>query len=411
MPLALLYAAILGGFAAVSVIPEVLGLPTRAFSIGFRVLVLVLVAACFAGWVRAGRAVHSGPVWVALGVFWFMFLLRLSADLGVPGGPLPRAPADYVLFAIGIVLLPMIAMLELPGRSTLRAAWLLSLCVVAFAALGILWLLYSGGIAIVWDNRLSTEVINPISVGYIGVTLVVLCAARPFDWRTPGVLGVAVLPAVRVLLAILGSALTVASGSRGPMIALAGAMIAWLALSPVRFRGRIWRITGRMLLVVGAGVAVAAAAITIGDLIGVNPFERLEGLLGDESTSYREQAIVGSLAQFADRPLFGDALIERSTFDYPHNVYVESLMSVGIVGTLGLVVFSLAAIISSWRLLRTSPDAQWVALLCLVHVFAALTSGALYLSDSFWAMSAAAISAASRRGLRLEWQDSKSGTP
>ena len=155
----------------------------------------------------------------------------------------------------------------------------------------------------------------------------------------------------------------------------------------------------RVLLVVSVGVGVVVVAVIVGQLFGSNPFERLFGLLGDESVGYRQQAIAGALGQFSERPLFGDALLERSTFDYPHNIFVESLMSVGIVGTTGLLAVTGAAVGASVQLLRRSHEGQWIGMLCLIQIFAATTSGALYLSDSFWALSAAAIAARSNKGV------------
>jgi hypothetical protein len=398
LPLACLYAALVGGFPLASLVPEVLGLPAGAFTVGFRALVLWLCAACLLGWLYRRRPIHGGPlVWAALALFWFVLMLRLVVDAGTPSMPLPRAPAEYALFAVGICLVPMVAMFEIPTRATLRLAWALSLGVVALASLGLLWLLGSGAITVFWDSRVSTEVLNPISVGYLGASLVVLCLARPF--HLPGELpgSAALRGCAWFVLGAAGAGLAVASGSRGPLLALALVVAAWLVLSPVQRRHRGWRIAARLAFALLVAAAVAVAAIVVTDLLGVNPFERFLWLLEDDSVGYRRQALAGSLAQFASSPWVGDALIERSTLDYPHNIYVESLMSVGLVGTAGLLVFTLATVRASLTLLRRDVSAAWVGMLSLLHVFASLTSGALYLSDAFWTLGAASIAAASGR--------------
>lgn len=402
LPSACLYAAMVGGFPLASLVPEVLGVPAGAFTFGFRALVLGLCAACLLGWLYRRRPIHGGPfVWGALALFWFVLMLRLVVDAGTPRMPLPRAPAEYALFAVGVCLIPLVAMFELPARATLRLAWALSLAVVATASLGLLWLLGTGAITVIWDSRVSTEVLNPITVGYLGASLVVLCLARPF--HLPGELpGPAPLRgAAWFLLGAAGAGLSVASGSRGPLLALALVVAAWLVLSPVQRRHRGWRIAARVGFALLVVAAIAVAAVVVTELLGVNPFKRFLWLLEDDSVGYRRQALAGSLAQFASSPWFGDALIERSTLDYPHNIYVESLMSVGIVGTAGLLVFTLAVVRAAVTLLRREVSAAWVGMLSLLHIFASLTSGALYLSDAFWTLGAAAIAAASGRPFLL----------
>jgi O-antigen ligase len=288
-----------------------------------------------------------------------------------------------------------VAMFESPSRATLVFAWGLCLAAVSVTSLGLLWMLGSGAITVIWDSRVSTEVLNPISVGYLGASVVVLCLARPFRWPGEGRLPGAWRGLVFLLLGLGGAVLAVASGSRGPLLALVLVVAAWLVMSPVQRSRRGWRIAARVAFAVLAIAGVTAAAVLVVEILGINPFERFIWLLEDDSVGYRRQALAGSMAQFAMHPWFGDALIERSTLDYPHNIYVESLMSVGLVGTLGLVVFTATAVLAALRLLRRDVDAAWLGMLCLLQVFGSLTSGALYLSDAFWALGAASIAAGS----------------
>jgi O-antigen ligase len=188
------------------------------------------------------------------------------------------------------------------------------------------------------------------------------------------------------------------------MISLVLTALVWMICSPVRRTARLWRVLARTIVVVGGAAGLVIVALLAGELLGINPFERFLSILSDASVSYREQAIRGALLQFATSPIFGGRMLEQTTFDYPHNVLVEALMAIGVFGGLALATYMTFAAVSSLRIIRRNVSCQWLGMCCLMQLFAGVTSGSLYLSDSFWALSAAAIAMSSRRLCSLEWK-------
>jgi O-antigen ligase len=69
----------------------------------------------------------------------------------------------------------------------------------------------------------------------------------------------------------------------------------------------------------------------------------------------------------------------------PHNIVLESLMAIGVVG-LGLLLLSMSAsLAATWRLLRAGSRHAWVGLIYLQYVINGMLSGSLFTDTSFWA--------------------------
>lgn len=399
-PLAVLLACHVGGFACVSAVSEVVGTVGQSTSVIYRASVLamslLLVMRLLAGSVR----VASSGVGLALAVLWTAMLARLVFDLGILGVQAPRAADDYLLITVGACLIPMLAMSAKPRVRTLERAWMFSTVLCALASLAVAWLLLSGGVR-EWALRLATDVLNPITIGYLGASLVVLVVSPPPRLRGVSRVWRVSSPVVRVSLGTVGLVVAVASGSRGPLLALVLALLVLGALSSRRTTS-VWLRRGvGFVAATAAVIAGLAVMLALGQRIGAGVLERFLWLGADDSTDYRQQAIAGALLQFGESPLLGSALLERSTSDYPHNLLVESLMATGLLGGVPLVVLLCFVARSVVVLIRDRPEARWLGMLCMMQLVASMTSGSLFLSDTFWTMSVATLSAASRRSFRL----------
>lgn len=158
-------------------------------------------------------------------------------------------------------------------------------------------------------------------------------------------------------VALLGAA-TVVPGSRGPVLALAVAVLALFLVQRVRLHA----------VAVGALVLGMAAGSLVGSSLG--SFGYLEpGTERDEAAhlpawpaqsvstlSARKHWIEDALREAPDRPLFGHGVgmfVDRTPEavvlgvdgqrTYPHNTFVEAIHSLGILGLLAFVVFVAAA--------------------------------------------------------------------
>jgi len=109
---------------------------------------------------------------------------------------------------------------------------------------------------------------------------------------------------------------------------------------------------------IGAGVAAVVLAINYLEELGIiDVVARLTDTLQDVASQERAAMIVGAWQQFTASPLLGDALVERRFMENPHNIIVESLMALGVVG-LGLLLLSMARVSGSTGARRVTPGSH-----------------------------------------------------
>lgn len=393
--LAGLYATAVGGFAVAAILPSLVGLDPGVATMPYRALVVTMSGAIIVRWLFVPRRVCIGryALWVALA--WLLLLSRMLYDFNVQPMPLALQPGEYFMLAIGTCLLPAIATLESPTSATLRLGWQLATAGVTGAAVGLAVLLWRDGLGGVWLGRLSTEVLNPISVGHLGASLCLLTLAAPAPRASIGWPGRSLRALVRLLLFALGLVIVIAAASRGPMLSM---LVGALAFNVVRADRRYVRgmlLRGLPLLAVVLMVG-AGSALLIQEATDLRPVDRVTGII-DESNAERRRLAGTAMQQFAERPLTGDAMVDRQKRDYPHNVLLEGGMALGIVGLIVVAAIVGSALSAAVRILGSRREAAWLALIAIQYVVAAFFSGSLFLSDSFWVLSVAAVAVATPR--------------
>jgi hypothetical protein len=259
-----------------------------------------------------------------------------------------------------------------------------------FGAIAMLLILYLG-LRGVFDGRvlrrLATSVLNPISVGHLGVSvfIVALC----------GLAGSSFLAKVsRWLIIVVSVVVIVASASRGPILA---ALLSALVYSFARRKRRKLGF-GVLLFRLGLlGAAVTAVVIGVNyleDMGYISLIERFSDTLEDIAAQERIAMAVGAWTQFTEHPLLGSSFVEMRFYTYPHNIVLESLMATGIVGG-GLLALSIGAgLLASMRIVTASPSMAWVGLIYLQYIVNGMVSGSLYLDGAFWAYGFGALALA-----------------
>jgi O-antigen ligase len=380
MALAAMYALTIVGFPLVSTLPVLLGLDSQAATLPYRAAVVALAFGIFFGWwVRGERLLFTWPVRLTL-VLWVLLIARMFYDTLI--NPLPGdfgMPVDQLLLlSLGACFIPSLVFLETPSAATLDLARRSIEVVGAIARLLILYL----GLKGVFDGRilrrLATSVLNPISVGHLGVSvfIVALCGlagsslvAKTFRW----------------LIIVTSVVVIVASASRGPILA---ALMTALVYSFVRRKRRRLAL-GVLLLRLGllaAAVAGVVVAVNYLEEEGyISLMERFADTLEDVAAQERIAMAVGAWTQFTEHPLLGSSFVELRFYTYPHNIVLESLMATGVVGA-GLLAANLGAgILASVRVITAAPSVAWIGLIYLQYVINGMVSGSLYLDGAYWA--------------------------
>lgn len=383
---ALLLCLALTGYPLVAAGVLVAGGYSREASIAYRAGVLGLALAAIA-MATILRAPWPRRILLLVLALWSALLLRFVWDASLVPIPMDLPWDDYTLQIVGITLVPALAMARLPNLTCLdQAARLIQvLGLIAAALIGAaLWLQAE---EFLMSGRLGGESLNPITIGHLGASLTI---ASAFSGGREAAGRLAFLDGrlSRAVGVLVGAALVVGSGSRGPLLALVGAVgIAVLAQGYRRY--------GIVGVLLAAGVAVATVALGVLALptelaMQLPIVERLANFSADESGATRMQLMLGALEQFEQSPLLGSAFVEMTLRFYPHNVLIESLMAAGLPGLFLLVAVLVLAWLTCGVLLGTR--FRWIGLLFVQYFIGAMVSGSLYFDSQFWALTLAMAS-------------------
>lgn len=229
------------------------------------------------------------------------------------------------------------------------------------------------------ENRAMLDKINPISLAYIASSLLLYYLLTFARSKRSVVEALLIVPVLLLIAAI--------ARSRGMLISTGVTLLVYvLAVKGTR---RIWTLLG-----------LAAAAVVLGLYANPDYIERLIDALSridtdtDMSTATRVTSFTGAWNQFLDDPVLGRYAIELQTNYYPHNIYLESLMAVGIVGTLPFFLHIGLAARAAYGLLRQSEPSftsMFIALLFIRDAVGAAASGGLWSAAGFWITSFLAI--------------------
>jgi O-antigen ligase len=397
--LALLYSLVIVGFPLVSAVPLILGTEGPPFSIAYRALVLVLAGCVVLRYFSRRAWLPANPPMLAILLLWWALLARLSWDGVFRSDGLDVDFVKYTLFFVGVCIIPAVAFLKIPSDELLRVARVQIEILGSLAALGIVYLFATDGVDGGIPTRLSTEILNPISVGHLGVSLFIASVCALQDNRAhDSILVRAGSNVARICVALGALAVVLASGSRGPILCavVVGTIIGFVPVSRERPRSHI--VVRAVTTTAIIGLAVAAALY----LESETSFGVLSRVFSgfDGESSIRVELTEGALSQFAAHPIVGDAIVERDSLYYPHNIFVESLMAAGLIGFVLLTIVVGACVRAAWRLIRASHAVRWVGLLYMQYLLASMFSGSLFLDGQFWALSVAVLAISSATTIR-----------
>lgn len=322
---------LLGCYPIVGTSTVILDIPSTPVSIGYRgayllfslyVLVVELPKI-------SSRRIPLGII--LLSAFWIVYSLRLFYDFHVVNlerGYAGKGALYFFQYGLGGCFIPalMFGLVQDRIDFTRLRKWVRRAFV--FSCVFILVYLYvTVGLDIaVFYTRIKLgedSVIGPILMSQIGGGLLVLTVMEKLLYRNGN--------ALLLLQGILGVAILIMGGSRGPLISAIFVMILlafqsfkWSYLS-LSYWSRIVAGLSILLVIVIMYVVPNIKSFVLFNRINVT-IERGAGL--DE----RSQQWGAAWNQFLRSPVVGDQIIEDAFWFYPHNFVLEVLMSTGVVG-------------------------------------------------------------------------------
>jgi O-Antigen ligase len=368
------------GYPTVAALSYLFDTDNRMLSIVMRGIVLGLSIFVLAARLASSSTGSRSPFWIGWWIFWILYVVRITLDHFLNPAALKVELVEYYSFAVGVTLVPSVAVAACRvGQENHGVTGKLLLLAVAALILN-LYLVFSGGMGAnlsVETLRIETETLNPISIGHLGVTVFIVALWR----RNQKSAGVAGFLEFAVSMAIAAASI-VASGSRGPVLALVIVLVIYLAVLARHALSR-W-------LMLVALVPIMAAIEYYEELQSLFIFERLSG--GAFRDQQRSVLITEAINEIQKNPILGAGIEPLAT--YPHNLFIESFLFFGFFSGLLFFLLVLWALACARSISVRNPSRFWVALLFAQSLIGALFSGALYFSSTLWMTMALTVSLA-----------------
>lgn len=236
-------------------------------------------------------------------------------------------------------------------------------------------------------TRLSTsqtgeDVINPLILSYssaliIGVSLTYMLFTKTNFF-------IKLLSMIAISLSIIPFFL---GASRGAIFAIFIPFI-FIAFSNLSLRNFFIYLFYFTLLIVGLTF--------LDDYLGSGLFDRFlftaEAIETGDSSASRINIWNGSFSQFANSPLIGDKLNTDINDHYPHNIILEVLQTIGLLGFIPFIVLVIKGFKSSIDIFKYYKQYSWVAVFFIQALIQNMFSGALYSASWFWTSLAVILS-------------------
>lgn len=358
-PLAIATALAINGYPMSAIVATVVDMgESQMPSIVVRLIALLFSALAVVVAMRRVRLQRLDMMLVAL---WIMYLARLLYDLNTPS---ILGTETALLFFTLTCVAPAIAIALAQNTWSERNTVLCLIATGVFVCLASLWIkdsLVSAADYAETAGRLSFQKLNPITLGHVACTTalasLVLLLQKP-------VLKLRILAGTAIALSVV---LMVLAASRGALVTF------MFCIGVLVLCRQLW---GYAL------AATAMVAITVFAILDVDALLQQTGLahLGregeDQSGDERRQLIGIALLMIKDHWEFGSGYTLPYDMGYPHNVFIEAWMAMGIVGFLLFSYLAIRSVISA--LYDIAGDRPMMGFILMQFLTAAQFSGALY---------------------------------
>lgn len=363
-------------------------------NIGFRIIYLLI---------STFLVFHSYKKWpismLIFVLFWVLYGFRLISDVSFIGKRYLDNDSFFVYsFAFGSCFIPSIAVflntqfiqITRLSKNIFLVVLFSNLCIISniflFSTEGILGAFLSRANANVEVDGNTIAVINSITIGFFGELLILLSVIQLvfreyFEKKRPLYLYVFSL--------ILGLLNIVLGASRGPLLSLA-VLLVYIGYSFLSYKQSIQALLKIVVVALGIGISFFLLWFFFLDDLDVELFNRFNFFIESQQVGekeIRQYEWESAFIQFLRSPLLGDSFVTDFDQSYAHNLFLDCLMSTGLLGFMMLVlllyrthkVYCLGS-----RDYRVNLYPIWVTYLSFLLL--SMTSGGLFMCYTLWIM-------------------------
>lgn len=309
-------------------------------------------------------------------VFWLFLIVRFVFDFYIINGNYPSK--EYLtrtwLFMVGLTIIPIFSLLKSYKNIDLnRAYWWIY---ILFAISVICTYFSSRAFQEASEERLRANVaFGTIEAGHLGLSVVVLSVFSLYKLS-----GKIVLKFVISVIGVLGFLVLLRAGSRGPILSLLGIIsLVLLSVSKNKFKNLL------ILAIIGTLIYLFYDDI-IRFISGLSPILKARLFEEENQLNSREFHFAYAWNAFLKNPILGYRFaipLGHGIYMYSHNIILDTMMQLGIVGLFLLLYIVIKSIYKSVILIVEKKSNLWVGLMFVQYFFKLLVSGAIYTEPLF----------------------------
>jgi O-Antigen ligase len=320
---------------------------------------------------------------ICTSIFLFFYSCRLIYSLYISDEILSLADkSQYIMYWFFMCLIPGINFLFL-GRyyssKYMYVTWVtLALVIVPALFVDVSISNFSS------QGRLATAAINPITLGHYATSLFLLSFYMILNKNQDEALpAIANNTFVFLGTSLVGIIIAFSANSRGPLIALSICLILILVNYKPENKKNVKFL---LFLIFSLVLFTIALSSSMGDQNNIFDKFFLSGNeLDPEDQRNRGYAYNMAIKLSLEHPFIGFGLELPDGHGYPHNLFLESFLSLGFCGGILFFTVTVYTIITSIKLLATkNPQLGWIGILFIQYTIGGCFSGSLYAASSFW---------------------------
>jgi O-Antigen ligase len=369
---------------------------TQAVTIPYRVLVLVINIALFLrdfkilNSVKKKQAVNVSPnltkaISTLVYLFIFTYSCRLIHSVYISNNLLLFPDKfQYILYWFFIFLVPGINFLFVDtfrSDKYFYATWIV-LALIGFSSLFLD--VNSASNQFSSMGRLALAAVNPIMLGHYGTSLFLLSLYEMLNNKQHRELHPkAGSNTIFLLTSIVGLVVALMASSRGPLLAMIICTVV-MVITSQRKNGLNVKFLSSLIALLLCFALVASFSLKEDNQILDRIYSASDEVDSSDSRS-RGYLYETAVKTFLEYPLTGFGIELPNGEGYPHNLILESFLSLGICGGIVFIIITTFATISSIKLLLSKNSCWgWIGILFIQYFIAGFSSGSLYGANIFW---------------------------
>ncbi len=371
----LLYVLLSVGFIVISIFPEVTAVKSTVFTIPFRILVLLLAFLVILKNILAKTFKIDLPI-IVMTLFWLFYGFKAYYSFQHYEQLQTLSISEILQRVYLINFIPIFAVLVNRGRDVNYEIVFKAIYTILFMV--VLANFFAGIPRDDFGRSHGIHSIYTISFGHIGASLSLLSLYPLFFKRD-------IKPLWKILLLFgfaSGLIIIYFSNTRSPV----------LALIIVTFLIFFVKKDYKKIIVFLSFVVMAIAALYIAmkdrnvQIKGNNLFlERIYNSIFQGDTSQRGGLYYEAIQGFLEKPIFGKSILFSDGM-YPHNIYLEVLMAMGIVGFVMIAYIHANSFKKLFILAKNKEQNEriWIGILFLQYYILSITSYNIFGNTDVW---------------------------